>query len=221
MQSKFFIALISQLFFYQTLLGQVFSYTTQENGQDIHHRILMDEEYYVETQFTTKPNRFIKTIGGFYQKKGNDLIVALEFNSNFSKDSLKHVVINNQDQWEKISKNSLPLQGKWLMAGRVNGDQERRRDINRPRKTMKILVEGYFQWIAYNTESFSFHGTGGGSYTASDRTYTETIDYFSRDNNKAGISLEFEYAKKGMDWHHKGFSSKGAPLHEIWTYRTL
>jgi hypothetical protein len=107
------------------------------------------------------------------------------------------------------------------MAGRVNGDQERRRDINRPRKTMKILVEGYFQWIAYNTESFSFHGTGGGSYTASDGTYTETIDYFSRDNNKAGISLEFEYAKKGMDWHHKGSSSKGAPLHEIWTYRTL
>ena len=220
MQSKFFIALISQLFFYQTLLGQVFSYTTQENGQDIHHRILMDKEYYVETQFTTKPNQFIKTIGGFYQKKGNDLIVALEFNSNFSKDSLKHVVINNQGQWEKISKNSLPLQGKWFMAGRVNGDQERRRDINRPRKTMKILVEGYFQWIAYNTKSFSFHGAGGGSYTAADGTYTETIDYFSRDNNKAGISLEFEYAKKGMDWHHKGFSSKGAPLHEIWTYRT-
>ena len=121
---------------------------------------------------------------------------------------------------KKISKNTLPLQGKWLMAGRVNGDQERRRDTNRPRKTMKILVEGYFQWIAYNTESFSFHGTGGGSYTGSDGTYTETIDYFSRDNNKAGISLEFEYAKKGMDWHHKGSSSKGDPLHEIWTFRT-
>lgn len=220
MQSKFFITLISQLFFYQTLLGQVFSYTTQENGQDIHHRILMDEEYYVETQFTTKPNQFIKTIGGFYQKKGNEIRVELEFNSNFSKDSLKDVEINNQNQWKKISKNTLPLQGKWLMAGRVNGDQERRRDTNRPRKTMKILVEGYFQWIAYNTESFSFHGTGGGSYTASDGTYTETIDYFSRDNNKAGISLEFEYAKKGMDWHHKGFSSKGDPLHEIWTFRT-
>jgi len=34
-----------------------------------------------------------------------------------------------------------------------------------------------------------------------------------------GISLEFEYAKKGIDWHHQGFSSKGDPLHEIWTYR--
>ena len=219
MQPKFFITFISQLFFCQTIFGQVFSFTTQENGQDIQHRILMDEEYYVETQFTTKPNQFIKTIGGFYQKKGNDLMVALEFNSNFSKDSIKHIVINDQDRWKKISKTTLPLQGKWLMAGRVNGDQERRRDTNRPRKTMKILVEGFFRWIAYNTESFSFHGTGGGSYSATDGTYTETIDYFSRDNNKVGISLDFEYAKKGMDWHHQGFSSKGDPLHEIWTYR--
>ena len=84
---------------------------------------------------------------------------------------------------------------------------------------MKILVDGYFQWIAFNTASFSFHGTGGGSYAATEITYTETIDYFSRDNNKVGISLGFDYIKKGMDWHHKGFSSKGDTLHEIWTYR--
>ena len=219
MQPKFFVTFISQLFFCQTIFGQVFSFTTQENGQEIQHRILIDDEYYVETQFTTKPNQFIKTIGGFYHRKGNDLMVALEFNSNFSNDRIKHIVVNDQDRWKEISKTNLPLQGKWLMAGRVNGNQERRRDTNRPRKTMKILLEGFFQWIAYNTESFSFHGTGGGSYTAKDGTYTETIDYFSRDNNKVGISLEFEYVKKGMDWHHQGFSSKGDPLHEIWTYR--
>ena len=220
MHHKFFITFILHLFFCQIIFGQVFSFITQENGQDIQHRILMDDEYFVETQFTTKPNQFIKTIGGFYQKKGNNLMVALEFNSNFLNDSIKHIVINDQDRWKEISKTNLPLQGKWLMAGRVNGHQERRTDTNRPRKTMKILIEGFFQWIAYNTESFSFHGTGGGTYTAKDGTYTEMIDYFSRDNNKVGISLDFEYAKKGMDWHHQGFSSKGDPLHEIWNYRT-
>lgn len=220
MKYNFFIFFISQFFFQQLLSGQVYSFSTQENGQQIEHRILMDKEYFVETQFTSYPNQFIKTLGGFYQKKGNELMVDLEFNSNFSKDSLKHLVIKNQDQWDTISKKTLPLQGKWLMAGRVNGYQERRRDTNRPRKTMKILVDGYFQWIAFNTASFSFHGTGGGSYVAADGTYTETIDFFSRDNNKVGISLGFDYAKKGMDWHHKGFSSKGDPLHEIWTFRT-
>ena len=217
MKYKIFVSI---LFFHHFLSGQVYSFTSQENDQQIEHRVLMDKEYFVETQFTSNPNQFIKTLGGFYQKKGNELLVALEFNSNFSKDSLKNIVINNQDQWQKISKNTLPLQGKWLMAGRVKGDQEQRRDNSRPRKTMKILVDGYFQWIAFNTASFSFHGTGGGGYTAVDGTYTETIDYFSRDNSKVGISLGFEYVKKGMDWHHQGFSSKGDPLHEIWTYRT-
>ena len=106
------------------------------------------------------------------------------------------------------------------MAGRVTKEGERRRDITRPRKTMKFLKDGYFQWIAFNTATFSFHGTGGGSYNAVNGTYIETIEYFSRDNNKVGISLVFEYEKKGSDWHHKGFSSKGDPLHEIWTIRT-
>tara|TARA_B100000963_G_scaffold240466_1_gene210369 strand:+ start:38290 stop:38835 length:546 start_codon:yes stop_codon:yes gene_type:complete len=180
----------------------------------------MDEEYYVETQFTTKPNQFIKTIGGFYKKEGNLLRVNLEFNSNFSQDSLKHILIEKQEGWEKISKKTLPLQGKWLMAGRINGEEKRRRDTNRPRKTMKILLGGYFQWIAYDTKRFSFYGAGGGTYRATAGTYTENIDYFSRDNNKVGISLGFEYVKKGTDWFHKGFSSKGDPLHEIWTFRT-
>ncbi|MBL6666740.1 MAG: hypothetical protein ISP66_07050 [Flavobacteriaceae bacterium] len=220
MKHKIFIFYFFALFSNHLLSGQAYSFTSQENGQQIEHRVLMDEEYFVETQFTSNPNQFIKTLGGFYKKGGNELLVALEFNSNFSKDSLKNIVINNHDQWQKISKSTLPLQGKWLMAGRVKGDQEQRRDISRARKTMKILVDGYFQWIAFNTASFSFHGTGGGSYSAADGTYTESIDYFSRDNNKVGISLGFEYAKKGMDWHHKGFSSKGDPLHEIWTYRT-
>ena len=84
---------------------------------------------------------------------------------------------------------------------------------------MKILVDGYFQWIAFNTNTFSFMGTGGGSYTAENGIYMENIDYFSRDNKKVGISLNFSYLLKGQDWHHKGFSSKGDPLHEIWTFR--
>jgi hypothetical protein len=220
MKNHYLLFLMVLLSFSQIVLGQVFSFTTLENEQSVEHRILMDEAYLVETKFTTDPNDFIKTIGGFYEKKGNELRVSLEFNSNFSKDSLKSVVIDNLDQWKKISKNTLALQGKWIMAGRVKEDQERRRDIGRPRKTIKILLDSYFQWIAFNTATFSFHGTGGGRYNIEKGTYTETIDYFSRDNSKVGISLDFEFTQKGLDWHHKGFSSKEDPLHEIWTLRT-
>ena len=55
MQPKFFITFISQLFFCQTIFGQVFSFTTQENGQEIQHRILMDDEYYVEHSSQPSP----------------------------------------------------------------------------------------------------------------------------------------------------------------------
>ena len=220
MRTNLLIFFAIQCLFLQMVLSQIFSYSTTENGRKLNHRILMDASYFVESQFTMNPNQFVKTIGGFYKKKGEHLEVNLEFNSNFSKDSLKQVTIKDQHLWEKVSKKILPLDGKWLMAGRVKDNQERRRDTSRSRKTMKILVDGYFQWIAFNTATFTFHGTGGGSYNAVNGAYTETIDYFSRDNNKVGISLLFEYEKKGSDWHHKGFSSKGDPLHEIWTIRT-
>ena len=219
MKNIFLSTLLILIFSNHLLFGQVFSFKSLQNGQKIEHRILMDDEYIVETQFTSNPTQFIKTIGGFYKKKGNEIIVKLEFNSNFSKDSLKTISISDNSKWKKISGVTSLLQGKWLMSGRVRGKTERRRDTNQPRKTMKILVDGYFQWIAFNTNTFSFMGTGGGSYTAKNGTYKEKIDYFSRDNTKVGISLSFSYSKKGQDWHHKGFSSKGDPIHEIWGFR--
>ena len=219
MKNIFLSTILILIYSNHSLFGQVFSFKSLKNGQKIEHRILMDDEYIVETQFISNPNQFLKTIGGFYKKKGNEIIVKLEFNSNFSKDSLKTISISDNSKWKKISGVNSLLQGKWLMSGRVRGKTERRRDINQPRKTMKILVDGYFQWIAFNTNTFSFMGTGGGSYTAENGTYKEKIDYFSRDNKKVGISLSFSYSKKGQDWHHKGFSSKGDPIHEIWAFR--
>ena len=219
MKNIFLSTLLILIFSNHLLFGQVFSFKSLQNGQKIEHRILMDDKYIVETQFTSNPNQFLKTIGGFYKKKGNEIIVKLEFNSNFSKDSLKTISISDNSKWKKISGVTRPLQGKWLMSGRVRGKTERRRDTNQPRKTMKILVDGYFQWIAFNTNTFSFMGTGGGRYTAENGTYKEKIDYFSRDNKKVGISLSFSYSKKDQDWHHKGFSSKGDPIHEIWAFR--
>ncbi|NNK88516.1 MAG: membrane or secreted protein, partial [Flavobacteriaceae bacterium] len=122
--------------------------------------------------------------------------------------------------WTRID-NGEPgaLQGAWLMSGRVRDGVIRTRDTNRPRKTMKILSGSRFQWIAYNTETKQFMGTGGGTYTTVDGKYTEKIEFFSRDDSKAGMHLEFDYELIEGNWHHKGFSSKGDPMHEIWSRR--
>ena len=89
------------------------------------------------------------------------------------------------------------------MAGRVTDQGEKRRDLNRSRKTMKILIDGFFQWIAFDTSNFRFFGSGGGSYNTEYGNspekggYTEKIQFFSRDNNKVGLILPFEYDRRG------------------------
>jgi hypothetical protein len=200
--------------------SQVYTFKSQDNGTIITHRILMDEEYFVETQYIEEPPQFLLTRGGFYELKDNQFMVNLEFNSKFEQDGMKQMNIESSVKtWDKISKPQLELDGKWLMAGRVSNNKEQRRDITRPRKTMKFLKDGFFQWMAFNTETFQFFGSGGGYYSAEEERYTEHIEYFSRNNTSVGRVLPFEYFISGIDWHHQGFSSKGDPIHEIWSAR--
>ncbi len=201
--------------------AQVYSFKTQKEGRTVTHRILMDAEYLIETQFVEYPPQFISTRGGFYSKKGNAYTVTFEFNSDHPKDGLTSLVLEPDESWEDVSKTSLDLNGKWLMSGKVRDNKEQRRDTSRPRKTMKFLEDGFFQWIAFNTETFEFFGSGGGYYTAQEGKYTEHIEYFSRSNSSVGRVLPFEYSISGSDWHHRGFSSKGDAMHEIWSKRTL
>ena len=74
--------------------GQVFTYNTQQNEKTITHRILMDDSYFVETQFVSEPAEFILTRGGGYSKQGDSIFVTFEFNSNFEQDGLKELEIN-------------------------------------------------------------------------------------------------------------------------------
>ena len=200
-------------------LRGVYSFNSEKEGKRIYHRILLDKNYLIETQFTEDSNEFILTRGGFYVYKDNIINILFEFNSNYENDKLKNVIYDNKKFWKKISKEKKALDGKWLMGGRVTEDGEIRRDTNRPRKTMKLLLDGYFQWIAFNVETFKFSGSGGGTYEAEKGNYIEKIDFFSRDNSKVGIKLEFNFIEKDDDWYHKGFSSKGKPMHEIWIKR--
>ena len=195
--------------------SDVYSYT--ENGTI--NRIIIDKNYFVMASYKVDTNKFVKTIGGFYSENGSKLNVDLEFNSNYKNDSISKIKIEKKANWKKISLKENDLQGKWLMVGRVRNGNEQRRNLNRPRKTMKFLINGYFQWIAFNTETFQFSGSGGGKYITEDGKYIENIEYFSRDDSKVGLTLEFDYDVINREWNHKGFSSQGDPLHEIWVKR--
>ena len=120
--------------------------------------------------------------------------------------------------WKRLPEETSPLQGAWRFATRVDeeGNEGERRAAG-PRMTVKVLSGSRFQWAAFNYETKEFRGTGGGTYEAKDGRYTEHIAFFSRDNDRVGKSLSFQFDRKGDDWYHQGQSSTGEPLHEVWT----
>jgi hypothetical protein len=201
--------------------GQV--YKVDKDG--ISTRVILDKEYIVLSKFESESGNFISTLGGYY-KPGKFLNldedvydVNLEFNSNYDQDSIKSISIIKTSKWKNISKSNDILKGKWVMSGRYNNGEFRTRNTDLPRKTMKILIDGFFQWIAFNTETFKFSGSGGGEYETLDGKYIEIIQYFSRDDSRVGAVLDFNYEIKNKDWYHSGLSSKGNTINEVWTIR--
>ena len=126
------------IIFTVTTYSQSNVYSYSENG--IINRIIIDNNYLVMTSYKADSNEFIKTIGGFYNKQGNRFNISLEFNSNFKNDSISKIEIEKKGNWKKISLKKNDLQGKWLMVGRVRNGNEQRRNLDRPRKTMKFLI---------------------------------------------------------------------------------
>ena len=101
------------LFTCSVSFAQVFSFMTEENGKIITHRIVIDNEYLIETQFSSDPAEFILTRGGFYTKNGRNFKIEFEFNSNYEIDSLRELEIGTEKYWDKLSNRTLDLDGKW------------------------------------------------------------------------------------------------------------
>ncbi|MGF1639166.1 MAG: hypothetical protein ACFCUU_18965 [Cyclobacteriaceae bacterium] len=119
--------------------------------------------------------------------------------------------------WQKVDNSSNELSGAWRFANRVDTDGNRgERRSPGPRETIKILNGNRFQWAAFNYITKQFMGTGGGTYSLSDGKYTENIEFFSKDNSRVGASLSFDFERIKDEWHHKGLSSAGKPIYEIW-----
>ena len=118
--------------------------------------------------------------------------------------------------WERLSQEEDDLTRNWVITGRKRGDKISEMTPG-ARRTVKILSGGRFQWIAFNSETKAFSGTGGGEYEAKDGKYIEKITFFSKDDSRVGAQLEFDYEVIDGKWHHSGLSSKGDPIYEIWS----
>lgn len=216
----------------QSVIGAWESYATSENGDKLRNVIVFADGYQVLATYNATTGKFIHSNGGTWKLEGDIMTEKVEFNTDNSERvgtevSFKVIITDNVieivDSGFKLNRidNGVPgkLQGAWLMSGRIRKGKTQLRDTSRPRKTMKILSGTRFQWIAYNTETKQFMGTGGGTYTTINGEYTENIEFFSKDDSKVGITLKFNYQLTDGKWNHKGLSSKGNPIHEIWNVR--
>ena len=216
----------------QSIIGAWEGYSTSENGEKLRSVVIFSEGYQVLATYNAETGKFVHSNGGAWKLEGDTMTERVEFHTDDPervgtevsfKVNITDTTINVVGSELKLSRidNGTPgkLQGAWLMSGRVRDGKTQTRDTSRPRKTMKILSGTRFQWIAYNTETKKFMGTGGGTYTTIDGEYTENIEFFSRDDSRVGASLKFDYILADGKWNHKGFSSKGDAMHEIWCVR--
>ncbi|MEO9512292.1 MAG: membrane or secreted protein [Flavobacteriaceae bacterium] len=216
----------------QTLIGAWESILTTKEGKQLKNVVIFSESHQVSTWFDAKTGAFVDTNGGAWFLDGKHITETIEFDTKvpervgtqvsfeieLSQNELK--TKDSKRVWTRID-NGTPgeLLGAWLMSGRKRNGALQQRDTNRPRKTMKILSGTRFQWIAYNTETKEFSGTGGGTYSTVDGKYIENIEFFSRDDSRVGASLGFNFELIDNAWHHSGLSSKGQPIYEIWSKR--
>ncbi|NNF19723.1 MAG: hypothetical protein HKN61_08065 [Flavobacteriaceae bacterium] len=202
------------------------------SGDSIIHELKIADGYMVHSVYELEPAKFIKTLGGPYTVENDVIEWELDFNSNHPNDGIENRAIpfrlrNGKLNFEgelplsfhRVKAKEQALDGAWLFATRGPDTGQERRGESNPRKTLKILKDGYFQWIAFNSRTFEFFGTGGGTYRAKDGKYMEMIRYFSRDPERVGARLDFTFEIKGTDWHHTGKNSRGEPLYEIWAKR--
>ncbi len=204
---------------------------TNDLGNPVTVHTIVTDGYIAETFYDERTKRFDRAIGGSWTIIGNTFYYTFEFSSADSTQVgqthdvdfvLKGDTVTfagDEKFWIRVDHgNTNALTGAWLITGRKrNGEMTHRKPGTR--KTMKILSDSRFQWIAYDTSNGKFRGTGGGTYTAKNGKYVENIQFFSRNSDRVGASLSFDFEVKDGEWHHSGLSSKGDPIYEIWTQR--
>lgn len=193
--------------------------------------MICSDSYFSIAEFDVEKKKFDGTMGGTYSVNGNSMTVHIEYDypskalfnesetADFEVKDGKFYFYSSQGTriYDKIGEaGTSPLSALWQITGREDKEGKMGEIKKAARKTIKLLTDNRFQWAAVNTETGEFFGTGGGTYILKDGKYTETIEFFSRDSSRVGVSLSFDAAIDSKKWQHSGKSSTGNKVNEIW-----
>ena len=194
--------------------------------------LIVADNYLCIASYSVNNKYFERAEGGPFVMSGDKMTYTPEFNSADTakigipvvftvtkKDDVLTLRYEESMVWMFVDDAAnVPMAGAWHITERSNGGQGDLVKIHQEgtRKTLKLLSKTRFQWFAIDPAVKGFYGTGGGTYTAKDGKYTEDIQFFSKDNNRVGTSLKFDWKLNGGRWDHSGKSSDGKPIHEVW-----
>ncbi|MBO3699207.1 membrane or secreted protein [Roseivirga sp. E12] len=206
------------------------------NGEKLAHRgaMLIQAPYAFYTEFDVEKKTFVGSQGGMIEITGNKVSLNVEFDT-WNPDHIgvnyeitaslrgSQVTLNFEADGQsfemklnRTDNGSGDLAGAWRITDRMrNGEMQAMR--LGARKTIKMITGTRFQWAAFNPETKQFSGTGGGTVILENGKYNEHIEFFSRNPDRVGADLSFDYKVDGNKWDHSGLSSTGNPIREIWT----
>lgn len=206
------------------------------NGESLPHRgiMLIQAPYAFYTEFDVDAKTFVNAQGGMIDLQANKMSYTTEFNTGDPDQigtnlSLEADIKGSQVTFRyalmgeevtvvarRVDDGMGDLAGAWRITDRMRNGAMQAMRLG-ARKTIKMITGSRFQWAAFNPETKQFSGTGGGRVTLANGTYTEHIEFFSRNPDRIGANLSFNYEVNGNQWTHSGNSSSGDPIKEIWT----
>lgn len=193
--------------------------------------MIITDNYLAIASYGLLNKYFERTEGGSFTMSGDKMTYTPEFNSSdtakigipvvFTVTKKNNVLTLRYDEamvWMLVDDTANnPMAGAWHITERAQADGNLVKIHQQgTRKTLKLLSGTRFQWFAIDPGVKGFYATGGGTYTAGSGKYTENIHFFSKDNNRVGASLKFDWKLDNGRWNHSGKSSDGKPIHEVW-----
>lgn len=202
--------------------------------KDVKTLVLITDQLISVAVYNEKEKQFLYTWGGTYVLHNNRLQIQYEWSSNDSNLVNTSSAIDFNIKRNKLSigetltglergggSQSGDLQGAWIISGNyIDGVAKKRANPYLPRRTMKLIVGNYFQWVSYNVVTKKFFDAGGGKQSHSRGEYSEEIEYFTKTATSIGKSLSYKYSIEGDDWRHSGQKFTGGLLDECWTRRS-
>ena len=188
-----------------------------EYGPAEKHTVMINtDKVFAVATYDLPGKKFISSYGGTWRVEGNKLIQSIEWNNlnpqqvgtevttDVSLNGKKLTIATTKESWNKVGDGKTDdLTGAWIITGNYANDKVSKRPSPFiPRRTMKVLAGGRFQWIAYNVQTKEFINAGGGTYSARDGKYTENVEFFTKTPESIGKSLSFQYSFIDGDWRH-------------------